>query len=330
MILLLKNLIRISIFVFLIFLNTSFHGTLVSLCAPVKLVIPIQAWRKLWGRISYWIAGGFIITNNFLLKTFFQIDWDIEGLDNLSPDGTYLVISNHLSLLDIPVAQGMFYRQIPFLRFFIKQELVWVPFLGQALWALEYPTMKRYSKETLIKKPELRGKDLETAQRSCEKLLGRPVTILNYPEGTRFTHAKKAKTKSSFNHLLKPRAGGIHTVLSSLGDQLTAILNVTLVYPGHSSPNLADLMQGRVPRIVVRIEALKLGKGVVPSLEEIRGKGGSLAVRKCLFELWKEKDSLISKIQNESQMKLKTIQPTSEPSSTDSLGVNNTTPLSSE
>jgi hypothetical protein len=190
--------------------------------------------------------------------------------------------------------------------------------------------MKRYSKETLIKHPELRGKDLDTAKQSCEKLRGHPVTILNYPEGTRFTHAKHAKTKSSFKHLLKPRAGGIHTVLSSLGDELTAILNVTLVYPGHSSPNLTDLMQGRVPRIVVRIEALKLGEGPVPSVDTIRAKGGSLAVRKCLIELWKAKDILISKIQNDSAVKMESTQPTSEPSSTDSVGVSNTTPLSSE
>ena len=324
------NSIRIPIFILLILLNTAFHGSLVSLCAPIKFVIPINAWLQLWRRISYWIAGGFIITNNFLLSIFFHIEWDIEGMENLSTDGTYLVISNHLSLLDIPVAQGIFFNQIPFLRFFIKQELVWVPFLGQALWALEYPTMKRYSKETLIKFPGLRGKDLETAKQSCDKLRGHPVTILNYPEGTRFTQAKHAKTKSSFKHLLKPRAGGIHTVLSSLGDELTAILNVTLVYPCHSSPNLTDLMQGRVPRIVVRIEALRLGEGTVPSLETIRTKGGSLAVRKCLIELWMAKDILISKIQSDSAAKLETTQPINEPSSTDSVGVSSTTPLSSE
>ena len=324
------KIIRSPVFLILITLNTAFHGSLVSFCAPIKLLIPINVWRNFWGRISYWIAGGFIITNNFLLKIFFQIKWDIEGLENLSPNGKYLVISNHLSILDIPVAQGIFFKQIPFLRFFIKQELLWVPFLGQALWALEYPTMRRYSKETLIKSPELRGKDMETAKKSCEKLLGHPVTILNYPEGTRFTKSKQAKTKSSFKHLLKPRAGGIHTVLSSLGDELTAILNVTLVYPGHFSPNLTDFIQDRVPRIVVRIETLNIGEGHVPSLDTIRGKGGSLAIRKFLNMLWAAKDILISNIQNESGMKLETIQPTKEPSSTDSVGVKSTTPLSSE
>jgi hypothetical protein len=89
-------------------------------------------------------------------------------------------------------------------------------------------------------------------------------------------------------------------------------------------------MQGRVPRIVVRIEAIRLGEGTVPSLETIRTKGGSLAVRKCLIELWMAKDILISKIQSDSAAKLETTQPINEPSSTDSVGVSSTTPLSSE
>ena len=330
MVKLLTNSLRIPIFVFLFVLNTSFHGTLVSLCAPIKFVIPLSGWRRFWGRVSYWISGGFIITNNFLLNAFYHLEWDIEGLVNLRTDGTYLVISNHLSLLDIPVAQGIFLKQIPFLLFFIKQQLLWIPFLGQTLWALEYPTMKRYSKETLKSHPELRGKDLETAKLSCEKLRGHPVTILNYAEGTRFTQEKHARTKSSFINLLKPRAGGIHTVLSSLGDEITSILNVTLVYPGHSSPNFSDLLFGRVQKIVVRIESLKLGEGVVPSLETIRGKGGSLVVRDYLNKLWKAKDKFISKIHSDAELNAETTQPTREPFSTESVGVSNTTPFSAE
>jgi len=294
----LKNFLRIPIFIFFLILNTSFHGALVSLCAPIKFLFPNPNWNNFWERISYWIAGGFIITNNFLLKLFFKIEWDIDGLENLSQNETYLVICNHLSLLDIPVAQGIFFNQIPFLRFFIKQELVWVPFLGQALWALEYPIMKRYSKEKLKKHPEFRGKDLETTMRSCKKLIGKPVSILNYPEGTRFTKKKHFRNKSIYNHLLRPRAGGIHTVLNSLGNQLSALLDVTLVYPGHSSPRLIDFLLGRITKIVVRIKKFKLGKDGTPSIETIRSKTGSIAVRSFLNELWLEKDLLISKIHN--------------------------------
>ena len=292
------SVFRIPIFFFFVILNTSFHGALVSLCAPIKFSIPIPIWSDFWEKISYWIAGGFIVINNFLLRLFFKIDWEIEGLENLSPNETYLVICNHLSILDIPVAQGIFFKKIPFLRFFIKQELVWVPFLGQALWALEYPIMKRYSKEKLKKHPEFRGKDLETTMRSCKKLLDKPVSILNYPEGTRFTKNKHNRNKSIYENLLHPRAGGIHTVLKSLGSQLNALLDVTIVYPGHSYPGLSDFLLGRVKKIVVRIKTFELGCDGAPSVEIINNKNGSLAVRSFLNELWREKDVFISKIHN--------------------------------
>jgi len=62
------------------------------------------------------------------------------------------------------------------------------------------------------------------------------------------------------------------------------------------------LLFGRVHKIVVRIESLKLGEGVVPSLETIRAKGGSLAVRNCLNEIWKDKDKFISKIHSVAEL----------------------------
>lgn len=52
----------------------------------------------------------------------------------------------------------MFNRRTPYFKFFLKKELIWVPFLGLAWWALEYPFMKRYSKAFLEKHPELKGR----------------------------------------------------------------------------------------------------------------------------------------------------------------------------
>ena len=99
---------------------------------------------------------------------------------------------------------------------------------------------------------------------------------------------------------MKPRAGGIHTILKSLGDELSSILNVTLVYPGHTSPGLIEFLLGKIPRVVIRIENLKLGKNEVPSLETIKSKAGSLAVRNFLNHTWEFKDKIISKIHSES------------------------------
>ena len=297
-----KNIVRIPLFLIFLSLNTIFHGSLVSLCGIIKFIIPIAEISEFIERIAYWISGGFVLTNNVLMKISYDPEWNIQGLGNLNMNGTYLVMSNHLSLLDIPALQRVFFRKIPFLRFFIKSQLIFVPFLGQGLWALGFPSMKRYSKETLNKHPELRGKDLETTKRSCENLLGQPVSMLIYAEGTRFTPEKHSKKKSPYKNLLKPRAGGVHTVLSSLGDELTSILNVTLVYPGHTSPSLFDFLLGKIPKVVIRIEVLKLGENDVPSFEKIKSKAGSLAVRNFLNQTWEVKDKIISKIHSESSI----------------------------
>jgi 1-acyl-sn-glycerol-3-phosphate acyltransferase len=41
------------------------------------------------------------------------------------------------------VLQRIFHGRIPFLKFFLKQELIWVPVIGLAWWALDFPFMKR-------------------------------------------------------------------------------------------------------------------------------------------------------------------------------------------
>jgi len=325
-----KNTLRIPLFLIFLSLNTIFHGSLVSLCGIIKFIIPVPEFRIFITRIAYWISGGFVVTDNVLMKVFYDPEWDIQGQENLDMNGTYLVMSNHLSLLDIPALQRVFFQQIPFLRFFIKQQLIFVPFLGQGLWALGFPSMKRYSKKTLNKHPELRGKDLETTKHSCKNLRGQPVTMLIYAEGTRFTFEKQRKSNSPYRNLLKPRAGGIHTVLNSLGDELTSILNVTLIYPGHASPGLFDFLLGKIPRVVIRIESLKLGENEVPSFETIKSKAGSLAVRNFLNQTWEVKDKIISKVHSESSITGTITHPTSEPSSTDSAGVSSTTSLFSE
>src|SRR5579863_10046354 len=101
--------------------------------------------------------------------------WVVDGLQGLNRGGWYLVLSNHQSWVDIPVLQRTFNRRIPFLKFFLKQQLKWVPVLGLAWWALDFPFMQRYSKETLEQHPELRGKDKEATRIACERFRDLPV-----------------------------------------------------------------------------------------------------------------------------------------------------------
>ena len=65
-------------------------------------------------------------------------------------------------------------------------------------------------------------------------------------EGTRFTDAKHKQQESSFQYLLKPRAGGVGFVLGAMGKQLRTLINITIVYQNGGAIILGfPLWQGR-------------------------------------------------------------------------------------
>ena len=89
----------------------------------------------------------------------------------------------------------------------------------------------RTSKSQLKKNPKLRGKDLETTRKACEKFKEMPVSVVNFVEGTRFTVQKHARQNSPFPYLLKPKAGGVAFVMQAMGEQISKVVNVTIHYP---------------------------------------------------------------------------------------------------
>ncbi len=191
------------------------------------------------------------ITQNMTITVSFK---EGEGFINLSTRESYLVISNHQSWADILILQHVFNRRIPFLKFFLKRGLIRVPLLGIAWWALDFPFMMRYSKEYLEKHPEQKGKDIETTRRYCQKFKYSPISVINFLEGTRFEPKKHEKQQSPFRHLLRPRAGGIGIVLSGMGEQLTKIIDVTIVYPENNPPvPFWAFLKGKIPDAVVHV-----------------------------------------------------------------------------
>ena len=204
------------------------------------------------------IATLWIGINSFNSKLFCKIEWDLRGLEKLEKKEWYLVISNHQSWVDILALQTTLNQRIPMLKFFLKQELIWVPFLGLAWWALDFPFMKRYSKLEIQAKPHLKGKDLESTKKACEKFKHTPVSIINFVEGTRFTPQKKALQRdNNFTHLLNPKAGGIAFILGSMGEHLNKIIDVTIVYPG-KAPTFWEYISGRVNKIVIDFQVIQL------------------------------------------------------------------------
>ncbi|STV34820.1 putative acyltransferase [Klebsiella pneumoniae] len=134
----------------------------------IKLLVPIPAvWRSISVFCNFmmycWCEGlALLLHLNPWLK------WDVQGLEGLNKKNWYLLISNHHSWADIVVLCVLFRKHIPMNKYFLKQQLAWVPFIGLACWALDMPFMRRYSRSYLIRHPERRGKDVETTRRSCE------------------------------------------------------------------------------------------------------------------------------------------------------------------
>lgn len=263
--------------------------------ALLKFAVPVEGWRKLCNRGLDGIATSWISVNSWNLAITNRIKWTVSGLENLKKRDWYLVLANHQSWSDILVLQKVFNRKIPFLKFFIKQELIWVPALGLAWWALDYPFMKRYSREFLEKHPELKGKDIEITRKACEKFKTLPVSVMNFVEGTRFTVDKRDRQKSSYRHLLKPRAAGTAFMLSAMGDYLRHILNVTIVYPG-GARGLWEFLSGRVSEVRVRIESL-------PIPQKIKGdyfndQDFQKQFNEWINNLWADKDRVIEEMQS--------------------------------
>ena len=243
--------IRGALVLGLISLNTVFWAIPLFAMALLKL-LPWRPWRDLMSRGLIAMAENWISTNNVLLGLSGPRRVDLLGGETLSRQEWYLMVANHRSWVDILVLQAAFNRRIPFLTFFIKDRLKWVPFLGLAWWALDMPFMKRHSRAYLEKHPEARGRDLAATRRACRKFRRIPTTVINFVEGTRFTPEKHAATGARFRHLLPPRAGGVAFVLAAMGDILHSTLDVTIAY-GARTPTLWDLCSGRLRRVLVDV-----------------------------------------------------------------------------
>ncbi len=265
----------------------------------IKLLVPIPAvWRSISVFCNFmmycWCEGlALLLHLNPWLK------WDVEGLEGLNKKNWYLLISNHHSWADIVVLCVLFRKHIPMNKYFLKQQLAWVPFIGLACWALDMPFMRRYSRSYLIRHPERRGKYVETTRRSCEKFRAHPTTIVNFVEGSRFTEAKKHETRSPYDNLLPPKAAGIAMALNVLGSQFDKLLNVTLCYPENNTKPFYDMLSGRLTRIVVRINLVPIG-------EELHGdyvndKNFKRGFQRWLNGLWEEKDRQLTDIMRDKE-----------------------------
>lgn len=276
----------------IVVISTTVLTAVLCILALFKFLAPAGRARN---AITHWSSslGELWVSINKALAWPNRDMWDIHMPDGIRRKGRYLVMCNHQSGVDILALQHSLNRRAPFGRYLLKQQLIWVPVLGVAWWALDMAFLRRYSRQELLKNPSLRGKDLENAARACEKLKHIPVSMMTFPEGTRFSRAKRDQQNSRYRHLLMPRYGGVGQVLYSFDEALDAVIDVTIVYPD-GVPTVWQLVSGQIKKIVVHIQ-------LRPVDATVRGRNfredseAKAALKKWLDNIWNEKEARINK-----------------------------------
>ncbi|WP_219215680.1 acyltransferase [Variovorax boronicumulans] len=275
----------------LLVINTLFWCALLLLLSLVKLLLPFAAVRRGIDPLLNAIATAWIACNSGWMRLTQRTTWDVQGVEGLAYRGWYLVNANHQSWVDIFVLQHTMNRRIPLLKFFLKQQLIYVPVIGLAWWALDFPFMKRHSKADLRKNPALRGQDRETTRRACEKFALVPTSVMNFAEGTRFTAAKHQGQSSPYRHLLKPKAGALALALDAMGEKFQSLIDVTIVYPDRV-PSFWDFLCGRTTRVMLRAREVpipaELSRGDYEADSTFRG-----SFHRWLADIWAFKDAQI-------------------------------------
>ena len=240
-------------------------------------------------KIIWWWTGG----NRWLLKRLDLIEPDIDWkhIDDVSLDKWYLVISNHQSWTDIILLQSYLYGKIPPLKFFTKQQLIWVPGIGLAMYVLGFPYVKRVSKAQIKANPNLRNADRDNIAEACKGFKNHPTSILNFLEGTRRTSAKQLNQSSDYKNLLKPKIGGIEYVIKDMGDYLHKLIDVTIVYPD-GTPTFWQFVKGECRSVKFVVSHHEIPKEVLVDNDIERRSSLSSWIK----TIWMQKDQQISEM----------------------------------
>jgi 1-acyl-sn-glycerol-3-phosphate acyltransferase len=279
------------------FFNTVFWVIPILALSVIKL-LPLKVARTASTYLLDHCASAWISVNVFMEQLFHPVRIKLSGDTDFNIHEWYMVIANHQSWVDILVLQRLLNHKVPFLKFFLKKELIYVPLLGLAWWALDFPFMRRYTTAQLKKNPRLKGKDIEITRRACAKFKTKPVSVMNFVEGTRFRTDKHKRQNSPYKHLLRPKAGGMAFALSAMDGHIHKLLDVTLYYPG-KVPSFWDYACGRVDEVAVHIKISEIS----PQMrgDYLNDRDFKLSFQEELCRIWQEKDQLLEQMASHSQ-----------------------------
>jgi 1-acyl-sn-glycerol-3-phosphate acyltransferase len=217
----------------------------------------------------------------------------IDDGEEFDQNDWYMAMSNHQSWADIFVLLVSANYKIPLLKFFMKKELWWIPFVFLANQTLNMPFVNRHSKEEIEKNPSLRTRDYENTIKSCKRFLRSPSTIFSYAEGTRFTQDKHSSQNSPYKNLLAPKIGGMATALSAM-PEINTLIDYSLVYKSKKR-GAWNFLTGEMKQVKVLVTKHKIP-------ESLKGKNYSEDYqyredfKDWIDSIWKQKDADIEKL----------------------------------
>ena len=186
-----------------------------------------------------------------------EVDVQWHDAEDLSRKGWYMVLSNHQTWTDILLLQTALVGRIPPIKFFTKRQLLWVPFLGAAMWLLGFPYVRRMSRAQIASNPELLELDRQATLAACLGFKHHPTTVLSFLEGTRFSPEKHGQQSSRYTNLLSPKVSGMAYVLTSLKDELHCLIDVTIDYPC-GVPTFWEFMKGECKQVDMQIRCREI------------------------------------------------------------------------
>ncbi len=263
--------------------------------ALVRLLLPFKVVLALVDKVNQAVFYLWVSNNSFLMWLTNRIKWDIQGADIKKIQGSCFIISNHVTWTDIVMLGHIYRGKIPITKFFLKHSLIYIPILGQACYSLGMPFLRRYSRNELLKNPQLKMKDINATRKACLNLLEHPSSLVNFVEGTRYTPQKAAAQKSTYRHLMPPKAASLAIALGLIGEHIDCMLNTTLIYPGkHEGSIFMQMLCGRLKHVIARVEVIDketIAKHMVG--DYLYDKQFKHAFTMYLRDMWQRKDEQI-------------------------------------
>ena len=259
---------------------------LIFLCL-MRICLPTQNLQKLIMQLMDWIYSLAVWCDDLLLLHLMGIKIDVMGMRDQYPEGFVIIIANHQSWNDILILQHLFNRRAPVLKFLVKRELIYLPLVGIICWAYGYPFLRRSSSKGRRFHRQKPHGDLILVEKAMDNFMSTPASVVNFVEGTRFSDDKAKRRKSPFRYLLKPKAGGLTTILRALGNRIEIIVDLTIVYDC-DKPNFWNFLCGKCRRVIVR--AREHSADNIPSVVDYE------SVDAWITKLWEDKDQEIEKL----------------------------------